>query len=134
MDDQSAERLAAVLPILIDAGAYDVFFTPIQMKKNRPATQLSVIINQQDLEAITYLIFKHTSTVGFRYHSFKRKVMSRHFIKVTTPFGAVSVKVATFKDIVKQAPEFDDCLAISKKYNLSIDNVYQMVYQQLKNN
>ncbi|WP_346347370.1 nickel insertion protein [Apilactobacillus xinyiensis] len=133
MDDQSAERLAAILPVLINAGAYDVYFTPIQMKKNRPATKLSVLINKRDLEDITYLIFKHTSTVGIRYQSFNRTVMSRHFTKVTTPWGAVSVKVATFKDITKQTPEFEDCLAISQKYNLPIDNVYQMVYQQLKN-
>ncbi|KRL58495.1 nickel insertion protein [Latilactobacillus fuchuensis] len=132
IDDQSAESVAPVIELLMDAGALDAFFTPIQMKKNRPATQLTVMCHPADQQKMTYLMLKHTSTVGVRYQMWQRTVMPRDFITVTTEYGDVQVKVVTYQDIQKYSPEFADCLAIAKAQNLALNQVYIAVYQQLK--
>ncbi|XRJ98124.1 nickel insertion protein [Latilactobacillus sakei] len=132
IDDQSAESLAPVLDLLMDNGALDAFFSPIQMKKNRPAIKLTVMIHPADQQAITYLILKHTSTVGVRYQTMRRTIMPRHFMTVTTSYGDIRVKVVNYDDIEKYTPEFDDCLAAAKAHDVALNQVYLAVYQQLK--
>ncbi|TLQ20784.1 LarC family nickel insertion protein [Lentilactobacillus parafarraginis] len=131
IDDQSPETLAPVIDQLMDAGALDAYFTPIQMKKNRPATQFSVLVQPADRDRLAELVLRLTTTIGVRYQTLNRTVMNRDFETVQTQFGAIRVKVATFKDIAKRTPEFEDCLAAAKHYHVALQDVYQAVYRKL---
>lgn len=133
IDDQAPETLAPVLDRLLQQGAYDAFFTPIQMKKNRPAVKLTVLGDPQAQDTLVHTILKHTSTVGVRYQLLQRAVMQREFMAVQTTYGAVNVKVVRYGDIQKATPEFEDCQKLALSQNLAIQQVYQAVYQQLGN-
>ncbi|MFD1420066.1 nickel insertion protein [Lactiplantibacillus songbeiensis] len=125
LDDQTGEGLGYVMTQLLAAGAYDVYFTPIQMKKNRPAVKLSVLGNPLAKTALTKLILAETSTIGVRYQTWQRAIMQRHFETVQTPYGAVQLKVATYDDIEKKTPEFDDCAQLARKNHIPLMTVYQ---------
>ncbi len=131
LDDQTGEALGYVMQLLLDAGALDVYFTPIQMKKNRPATKLSVLVPSTAREQFTQLILRHTSTIGVRYQTWQRTIMQRHFETVTTKYGVVQVKVATYGDIVKRTPEYADCARLAQQKNKPLMTIYQAVLQQL---
>lgn len=128
IDDQAAEELAPVLDMLISEGAYDAYFEPIVMKKNRLGTKLSVLCSEPQLETLVYIILKHTNTAGVRYHSLQRTIMKRSFELVQTEFGSITVKVLRFKDIVKIKPEYEDCLNLAQKNNVSIERIRQAVF------
>jgi len=110
---------------LLAAGAYDVYFTPIQMKKDRPATKLSVLGNPQAKAALTKLILAETSTIGVRYQTWQREIMQRHFEQVMTPYGPVKLKVATYEDLEKKTPEYADCAQLARKQQVPLMTVYQ---------
>lgn len=131
IDDQSPETLAPVMDILLAEGALDVFFAPIQMKKNRPAMKLSVLINPADLDKMVRSILRLTSTVGIRYQCLNRVIMERSFDSIQTRFGPISVKISTFDGIKKTTPEFEDCLTASRKHGVSLQEIYQDVYKHL---
>ncbi|ANK60546.1 hypothetical protein AYR54_09760 [Loigolactobacillus backii] len=118
--------------LLLDAGALDVFFTPIQMKKNRPAVKLSVLIRPIERAKFARLILQETSTIGVRYQKWQRTVMTRSFEKVTTEYGQVRVKVATYDDLVKRTPEYEDCLKLAQKQHVTLTAVYQAAIQQFQ--
>ncbi|CAM3197547.1 nickel insertion protein [Lactiplantibacillus plajomi] len=125
LDDQTGEGLGYVMDVLLEAGAYDVFYTPIQMKKNRPATKLTVLGNVAEKRALTQLILKETSTIGVRYQTWHRTIMKRHFITVETPYGAVQLKVATYDGVTKQTPEYADCARLAQQFHIPLRTVYQ---------
>ena len=131
IDDQSGEQLAPVIDLLVANGAYDAYFTPIQMKKNRPATCLTVLGAPSDREALTRLILQHTSTAGVRYHTLQRTIMQRHFTTVTTEYGDVRIKHLTYQDIQKSKPEFGDCQRLATTHGITLQEVYRAVYRQL---
>ncbi|PIO82405.1 lactate racemization operon protein [Loigolactobacillus backii] len=132
LDDQTGEALGYVMNLLLDAGALDVFFTPIQMKKNRPAVELSVLIRPIERAKFARLILQETSTIGVRYQKWQRTVMTRSFEKVTTEYGQVRVKVATYDDLVKRTPEYEDCLKLAQKQHVTLTAVYQAAIQQFQ--
>lgn len=125
LDDQTGEGLGYVMDQLLDAGAYDVFFTPIQMKKNRPATKLTVLGNVKAKAALTKLILSETSTIGVRYQTWHRQIMKRHFITAETPYGPVQLKVATYDDLEKTTPEYADCAKLAQQFHIPLRTVYQ---------
>ncbi|MFB9769165.1 nickel insertion protein [Lactiplantibacillus modestisalitolerans] len=125
LDDQTGEGLGYVMQRLLDAGAYDVFFTPIQMKKNRPATQLTVLADPAAQEVMTTLILSETSTIGIRYQTWQRTVMKRHFKAAQTPYGPVQIKVATYGKISKMTPEYADCAQLAQRLHIPFKTVYQ---------
>ncbi|MCO7175191.1 nickel pincer cofactor biosynthesis protein LarC [Sporolactobacillus kofuensis] len=131
LDDQTGESLGFVMDVLLDAGALDVFFTPIHMKKNRPATKLSLLVNPAEREKFVRLLLKYTRTIGVRYQTLQRSIMQRQFRSVATTFGPVHVKVATYGDIVKQTPEYEDCAKIAHEQKVALEEVYQEVTRQL---
>ena len=91
IDDQTPEQLAYILNRILDAGALDIYYRSIVMKKNRPG--LSNTFDQtSQLEDFSTLLFKETSTIGFRYQQVDRKVMQRRFEQIDTEFGTVTVK------------------------------------------
>ncbi len=120
---------------LLAAGAYDVYFTPIQMKKDRPATKLSVLGDPQARLALTKIILSETSTIGVRYQTWQRTIMQRHFETVTTAYGPVQIKVATYGDLTKRMPEYADCAQLAQTQHVPFNTVYQaalVAVQQLK--
>lgn len=125
LDDQTGEGLGYVMDRLLDAGAYDVFFTPIQMKKNRPATKLTVLGNPAAKPELTKLILSETSTIGVRYQTWHRTIMKRRFTTVETPYGSVQLKVATYDELTKKTPEYVDCAKLAQQFHIPFRTVYQ---------
>ncbi len=112
--------------------ALDVFYTPIYMKKNRPAIKLEVICQEEDGEALKEIIFRETSTIGIRIFQVDRTVMDREIKKVNTIYGNIRVKKSTYKNIVKYSPEYEDCKKIAIKKNIPIKKVYDEVIKKEK--
>ena len=127
LDDLSPEILGAVQDRLFQAGALDVFFTPIQMKKSRPATMLSVLCDLPAFEKIQEIIFAETSTFGIRYQQMKRKTLDREWVKVKTSAGQIQVKIGRHAGkILQVAPEFESCRAAAQQSGLPLKRVYEL--------
>ena len=126
LDDNSAEINGYVMEKLLAAGALDVFFTPIQMKKNRPATQVSVLCRPTDADSLEAILFRETSTLGVRRRSVERRCLERHSETVGTPYGPVRVKVARLPDGgFKRAPEYEDCKKAAETHGVPLRMVYE---------
>lgn len=125
VDDMTGELLAYVQERLFDIGARDVWFTAIQMKKNRPGTMLSVIVPSEiEAEAID-LVMKETSTLGVRVRPLTRFEAEREIVDVETSLGRVQVKVKRLKGkSVSVSPEYEDCRRIALEQGLSLQDVY----------
>ena len=132
IDDQTPEQLGYVMKLLLDHGALDVFYTPIQMKKNRSAILLTLLTTNEQKEFFTELLFKHTSTIGVRFQVMERSIMERDFKILKTPYGIVHIKNNTYHGITKETIEYQDCERIAKEYHLAIAEVYQII-QTLNN-
>ncbi|MCX7841683.1 MAG: nickel pincer cofactor biosynthesis protein LarC [Clostridia bacterium] len=132
IDDMSPEALGYAMEKLFEAGALDVFYTPVYMKKNRPAVMLTVISSKTDEERLAEVILKETSTLGVRSSKCKRYCMDRKIIKVNTPYGEVGVKTASRDGFRKFAPEYEDCREIAKRTGMPLKSVYEMVSKQFE--
>jgi pyridinium-3,5-bisthiocarboxylic acid mononucleotide nickel chelatase len=114
IDDMNPQIFGVVMDQLLAEGALDVFYTPIQMKKNRPGTLMSIIAPPSARERLTAMIFRETTTIGVRYREMTRECLDRETVTVTTAFGPVRVKVARRNgEILNAAPEFDDCVRLA---------------------
>lgn len=131
IDDQSGEELGYIMSLLLEEGALDVHYTPVYTKKNRPATHLTLLIQEGDLERFTAILFEQTSTIGFRYQNVQRKVMTRTFQTQQMSLGAVKVKKNQYGTFTKSTLEYEDCARIAKKTGLSIQAVYQQLIKEL---
>ena len=131
IDDQSGEELGYIMSLLLEEGALDVHYTPVYTKKNRPATHLTLLIQEGDLERFTAILFEQTSTIGFRYQNVQRKVMTRTFETKQTSLGVVKVKKNQYGTITKSTLEYEDCARIAKETGLSIQAVYQQLTKEL---
>jgi pyridinium-3,5-bisthiocarboxylic acid mononucleotide nickel chelatase len=123
IDDMNPQLFDHVMERLFTAGARDVFLAPIQMKKNRPATLLSVLVEPRDREKLAGIIFEETSTIGLRCHLVSRMILKRESKKVKTRFGNVTVKIVEQPDGRKRAaPEYDDLkrIAVAKKIPIKL--------------
>jgi len=126
IDDMPAEWLGPLLEQLLDAGALDAWFTPIQMKKNRPAVQLSALCPPEKASGLRALLFAHTSTLGVRQQEVQRYSLPRRTERVETRFGPIRVKLAEYAPGQwKAAPEFEDCLAAARAHNAPLAEVYR---------
>jgi uncharacterized protein (TIGR00299 family) protein len=105
LDDASPELLGYTMERLLEAGALDVNFSPIQMKKNRPGTLLRVLAKPEDRERLADLVLLETTTLGLRFYTAERRVEAREIVEVETPYGKVRMKVA--RDAA--SPEYEDC-------------------------
>lgn len=132
IDDTNPEILGFAMEKLFENGALDVFYTPIYMKKNRPAVKMTVLCRKDSEEKILDIIFRETSTIGVRKIDTKRYCMSRETLKVGTQYGEVRVKVSRAGEIQKYSPEFEDCREIAEKYGIPLINVYDIVNRQAK--
>ena len=131
IDDQSGEELGYIMSLLLEEGALDVHYTSVYTKKNRPATHLTLLIQEGDLERFTAILFEQTSTIGFRYQNVQRKVMTRTFETQHTGLGAVKVKKNQYGTVTKSTLEYEDCARIAKEIGLSIQAVYQQLTKEL---
>jgi uncharacterized protein (DUF111 family) len=130
LDDLSPEIAGAVMDRLFAAGALDVFFTPVQMKKNRPGVQLTALCEDERIEALTDIIFTETSAFGLRMEKIARLKLPRKFVTVNTPFGDVTMKLGMKNDrIIQAAPEYESCRMISEKSGLPLRAIYEAAQQ-----
>ena len=133
VDDNSAEINGYVMEKLFAVGALDVFFTPIQMKKNRPATMLSVLCRPADVELLETILFRETSTLGVRHQSVERHCLERQSEAVETVYGPVRVKVARLPDgSTKRAPEYEDCKRAAEAHGVPLRAVYEAALGQAR--
>jgi uncharacterized protein (TIGR00299 family) protein len=125
IDDMTGEQLGFVMEQLLEAGALDVYFTDIQMKKNRPGVKLSVLSAMDKQQEITKLLLTHTSTFGVRYKQMERAILDRDFVEVQLKHGTVRCKVGKLDGkIIKVIPEYEDCKRIAKEQALPILQVF----------
>jgi len=126
IDDMNPEFFSYVSEQLLAQGALDVFMTPIYMKKNRPATLLSVLTARDKLDGILSTIFSETTTLGVRIHSLDRRKLEREIVSVKTNLGDVRVKVGKIGERVKTiAPEYEDCREIASRRGIPLKDVYK---------
>jgi len=126
IDDLNPETYDHVMDALFDAGALDVFFAPIQMKKNRPATLVRVLCEPDEVTVMTTILFRETSTLGIREQTVERHALPRTIEHVDTPYGTVHVKVAQLgHGEVKSAPEHDDCRKLAEAHHVPLRVVTQ---------
>ncbi|HLZ10573.1 MAG TPA: nickel insertion protein, partial [Chloroflexota bacterium] len=127
LDDETPEIVGATLDLLLDAGALDVFFTPIQMKRNRPAVKLTVLAPIHLAERLGSLVIRETSTLGVRTYQTRRQKALRWQASVMTPWGEVRIKVKEFESQRRAAPEYADCLRIARESDIPLPEVYRAV-------
>lgn len=129
IDDMSPEVLGYILENVLEAGALDVYFTPIYMKKNRPAYQLSCMVEEGDLERISTLILKNTTSIGLRYQKLHRFKLRREEIILETSFGNIRAKISHIGKEKKMKPEFVDVVKAQRESEQSLDNIYHEIYR-----
>jgi uncharacterized protein (TIGR00299 family) protein len=124
VDDMNPQIFGYLVERALAAGALDVTCAPLEMKKNRPGFQLSVIAKPEDAEALANLLFDETTTLGVRIYEARRKTLEREWMSVETEYGAVRVKVARREGkIVNLAPEYEDCERLAKEKNAPLKEV-----------
>ena len=127
LDDELPEILGATIETLLTAGALDVFFTPIQMKKNRPAVKLTVLAHPERAAQLAAVVMRETSTLGVRTYRSKRLKCRRWQQHVVTPWGNVLVKVKEFAGERRASPEYEDCLRVARTTGVPLTDVYRLV-------
>lgn len=110
IDDGSPQILGHVMDLAFQLGALDCYFTPVQMKKNRPGVLVSVLCHSAKVDVLTQLLFSETTTLGVRSYSVSRRALDRTVVRVETTYGPIDVKVAYLDgSVMKAMPEFDQC-------------------------
>lgn len=127
IDDSSGEALGYTSERLFEAGARDVFYTPVYMKKNRPAYMLTVICRDSDADRMEDIMFRETTTIGIRRTHVERSVMDRHIMNVDSPIGPVSIKVCNHNGIRRFYPEYDSLSALCRERGISYRQGYDIV-------
>jgi pyridinium-3,5-bisthiocarboxylic acid mononucleotide nickel chelatase len=126
LDDLSPQVFAYVMERALGEGALDAFATPVQMKKNRPGTLLTVLCRPADAAHITKLLFAESTTLGVRVREERRQVLARRSISVTTPWGDVRMKIANLNGtIANAAPEYEDCRRVAAEHRVPLKQVMQ---------
>jgi pyridinium-3,5-bisthiocarboxylic acid mononucleotide nickel chelatase len=130
LDNIPGEWLGYVMDLLFEAGANDVFYTPIYMKKNRPGILLQLLCSVETVNKMKEILFKETTTLGVRYYPLTVHRLERVFKKVATQWGAVTVKEGILNGhVVQQAPEYEECKAIAQLHNIPLKKVYERVWK-----
>src|SRR5216683_1196353 len=124
LDDMNPQIYGYFLEKALTASALDVYTTPVQMKKNRPGTLLTVLCKPQDTDALMSLIFAETTTFGARTYRAQRRTLPREFVNVATNFGDVRIKISRVNGrILHVAPEYDDCRKLAVEKNVPLQRV-----------
>jgi len=124
IDDMNPQLFGPLMDRLHQAGALDVFYGAVQMKKNRPGTLVTVIALPEYREAVASLLFSETTTIGVRYQEMQRERLEREVRSIATPVGPIRFKVATRDGrVLNASPEFDDCAKAATERGLPIKDV-----------
>lgn len=132
IDDCSGEVLGYVMKKLFKAGAKDVHYAPIFMKKNRPAWELTVICREDKVEEMEKIIFTETTTIGIREYPLRRSILDREEKEVETVYGKAAVKQVTFRDMTRAYPEYDTVKKLAKKNKVPFMDVFDAVKEAAK--
>jgi uncharacterized protein (TIGR00299 family) protein len=126
IDDMNPQWYERVMERLFDAGAMDVYLTPIQMKRNRPAMTLGLMVDEKKLDSALGILFSETTTIGVRMHPVERRKLDREEMTVETAYGPVRIKVAKWEGrVMNAAPEYRDCLRLAEEKGVPLKEVYQ---------
>jgi uncharacterized protein (TIGR00299 family) protein len=124
LDDMNPQIYGYVLEKALAAGALDVYTTPVQMKKNRPGTLLTILCNPQDTNTLMSLIFAETTTFGARTYRAQRRTLPRESVNVSTTYGDVRIKLSRVNGrILHVVPEYDDCRKLATEKNVPLQQV-----------
>lgn len=127
IDDMNPQIYGYLMDKLFEIGALDVFFTPIYMKKSRPAVKLTVISPNHLVDKIIDVIFRETTSIGIRTYQVEKIMLPREIIELDTPWGTARVKVSYINGTPKIMPEYDDCKAIAEKTGIPIQEVMKEI-------
>lgn len=126
IDDMNPEMYSYVTTKLLNRGALDVTLIPVQMKKNRPGTLLSVLTTPEHAQTITEILFTETTTLGIRRLTAEKLMLPRRHQTVETQYGSVGIKIGELNGkIINVAPEYEDCHALAKKTGAPLKTIYQ---------
>jgi uncharacterized protein (DUF111 family) len=132
LDDIPGEWLGFVMDLLFEAGANDVYYTPIYMKKNRPGVLLQLLCSQEKVNNMKEILFKETTTLGIRYYPLTVHRLERMHREITTDWGIVRVKEGILNgQMVQTAPEYEDCKLIAHEHHIPLKKVYEQVWKAL---
>lgn len=133
IDDMNPQWYGPLTKHLADAGALDVWLTPVQMKKGRPAVVVEVLCQPEKAAQARDMLLRHTTTLGVRESVVTRHSLPRHVETVQTGYGAIRIKVARLPDgSVKASPEHDDCVARAREHGVSVGDVWLAAIQAVK--
>ncbi|MFD2670750.1 nickel insertion protein [Marinicrinis sediminis] len=128
LDDMNPEHSSYVMDRLFEAGANDVYWIPIIMKKGRPGMMLNVLVSETKLGQMEAIIFRETTTLGIRYQKCTVHRLGRVMEQVETIWGSVTVKAGIYEgEVVQFAPEFADCERIARQAGVPLKQVYEEV-------
>ena len=130
IDDMNPQIFGVLMDKLYAAGALEVFYSPVQMKKNRPGTLMTVIANPEQRDVMTEIVFRESTTIGVRHQELSRECLDREMVTVTTPIGAVRFKVARRDGRVLNAqPEFEDLAKLSAAHGIPVKEVQALAHK-----
>ena len=133
LDDVSGEILGHFVETALAAGALDVFYTPIQMKKNRPGVLLTVLCAETDADKFSEMVLRETSAFGVRRTMAERRKLRREFTKIKTPFGEVTLKIGRLNGkVVQAAPEFESCKKLAIRAKIPLKRIYEAALKAIK--
>jgi uncharacterized protein (TIGR00299 family) protein len=128
IDDMNPELYDALMERLFAAGAHDVFFTPIIMKKSRPAVMVSVLCDVGKQKTIEEIFWLNSSTFGLRSYNVAKSMLRRETVKVKTKYGEITVKNGCLNGrIIKSKPEYEDCKRLAKENDVTIQDIYESI-------
>ena len=127
LDDCTGEAIGFAMERLLDAGALDVYWTSVGMKKNRPGILLTCMCRPLDREKMVELLFRHTTTLGVRESAFRRYTLSRESKTIQTPDGDIRVKVSTGYGVAREKPEFEDLAKIARETGKSLSELQRSI-------
>jgi hypothetical protein len=125
IDDMNPQFFGGAMDRLYAAGALDVFYAAVQMKKNRPGTLVTVIVPPQAREAVRDVLFRETTTIGVREHEAARACLARAWVTVQTPYGPVRMKIASRNGtVMNAAPEYEECAALAAEHGVPVKAIH----------
>jgi len=128
IDDMNPELFDAVMESLFEAGALDVYFSSITMKKNRPATKVSVLAEKKEREVLSKILLRETTSFGVRFYEVGRLTLDREIQKLKTSYGVIKIKIGSLDgETVQATPEFEDCRNAARKKKIPVKKVYDDV-------
>jgi hypothetical protein len=127
IDDANPQLLAHVSELLLEAGAWDVYRTAVQMKKGRAGMQVTVLSSPERGPALREILFRETTTIGLRWRIENKMALAREFIDVETEWGKVRMKIARLAsgEIANASPEYEDCRTIARQHGAPLKRVMQ---------